>query len=162
MIIVIIAVIVAVALLSYSSSKSRVLGYEGNANIGSYSSATDAMAKQPSVLETSAQFVADAPEGATMANGLQLNPVTNPSDLLPADQNSDWAKLNPTFSSGSTPDLLQAGYQIGLDTVGQTMKNANLQLRSDPIIPKNDSVSPWGISTIEPDMMRVPFEVGSA
>jgi hypothetical protein len=162
MVIVVIAVVVAIALLSYSNSKSRVLGYEGNANIGSYSSATDAMAKQPSVLETSAQFVADAPEGASMANGLQLNPTTNPSDLLPTDSNSEWAKLNPTFSAGATPDLLQPGYQIGLDTVGQSMKNANLQLRSDPIIPKNDSISPWGMSTIEPDMMRVPFEVGSA
>lgn len=162
MIIVVIAVVVAIALLSYSDSKSRVLGYEGNANIGSYSSATDAMAKQPSMLETSAQYVVDAPPGASMANGLQLNPTTNPSDLLPSDSNSDWAKLNPTFSAGATPDLLQAGYQIGLDTVGQSMKNANLQLRSDPVIPKNDSISPWGMSTIEPDLMRVPFEVGSA
>ena len=56
-------------------------------------------------------------------------------------------------------DMLQAGYHIGLDTIGQTMKNANLQLRSDPIIPKQ-SVGPWNQSTYEPDYARVPLEIG--
>lgn len=162
MLMIIIIVIISFALLSYTNSKSQFLGLEANTNINSYSDSTRALSAQPSVLETSAQYVVDAPEGATMANGLQLNPVSNPSDLLPVDQNSDWAKLNPTFNAGSTPDLLQAGYHIGLDTIGQTMKNANLQLRSDPVIPKNDAISPWGISTIEPDTMRTPFEVGYA
>jgi hypothetical protein len=46
-----------------------------------------------------------------------------------------------------------------LDTIGQTMKNANLQLRSDPVIQKGD-IGPWNQSTIEPDLMRVPLEVG--
>jgi hypothetical protein len=57
------------------------------------------------------------------------------------------------------PDLLQAGYHIGLDTIGQTLRNANLQLRSDPIINKA-AVGPWNQSTIEPDLARVPLEVG--
>jgi hypothetical protein len=56
-------------------------------------------------------------------------------------------------------DMLQAGYHIGLDTIGQTMKNANLQLRSDPIIPKQD-VGPWNQSTYEPDLGRIPLELG--
>ena len=45
--------------------------------------------------------------------------------------------------------------------VQQALKNANLQLRSDPIIEKK-IVSPWMMSTIEPDMARVPLEVGYA
>jgi hypothetical protein len=57
------------------------------------------------------------------------------------------------------PDLLQAGYHIGLDTIGQTLRNPNLQLRSDPIITKAD-VGPWNHSTIEPDYARVPLELG--
>ena len=57
-------------------------------------------------------------------------------------------------------NLLQAGYHIGLDTIGQSLRNANLQLRSDPIIPKGD-VGPWNQSTIEPDLGRVPLEVGA-
>jgi hypothetical protein len=56
-------------------------------------------------------------------------------------------------------DMLQAGHHIGLDTIGQTLKNPNLQLRSDPIIPKQD-VGPWNQSTYEPDYGRSPLEVG--
>jgi hypothetical protein len=63
------------------------------------------------------------------------------------------------MNAGTTPDLLQAGYHIGLDTIGQTLRNANLQLRSDPIIPKME-VGPWAQSTIEPDIARVPLEIG--
>jgi len=82
--------------------------------------------------------------------------------LLPADQNSEWAALNPVnMSQGNiiAGDMLQAGYHIGLDTIGQSMKNANLQLRSDPIIPKQN-VGPWNQSTYEPDYARVPLEIG--
>jgi len=85
-----------------------------------------------------------------------------PNDLLPTDANSQWAALNPVnMNQGSMlgGDMLQAGYHIGLDTIGQTLKNPNLQLRSDPIIPKQD-VGPWNQSTYEPDYGRVPLEIG--
>lgn len=88
--------------------------------------------------------------------------IANPNDLLPADQNSQWAALNPVnMSQGNiiAGDMLQAGYHIGLDTIGQSLKNANLQLRSDPIIPKQN-VGPWNQSTYEPDLARVPLEIG--
>ena len=92
--------------------------------------------------------------------GYSAQNVANPSDLLPSDKNSQWASLNPVNQgSVNTPDLLQAGYHIGLDTIGQTLKNPNLQLRSDPIIPKKE-IGPWNQSTYEPDLMRVPLEVG--
>ena len=76
-------------------------------------------------------------------------PVTDPKDLLPKDSNSQWANLNPVQSQGM-PDLLQAGSHYGIDSIGQSMRNANLQLRSDPYIPINDNISPWNNSTIEP------------
>lgn len=86
--------------------------------------------------------------------------VVNPNDLLPTDTNSQWGDLNGlTPSNIATPDLLQAGYHIGLDTISQTLKNANYQLRSDPIIPKSN-VGPWNNSTYEPDLGRVPLEIG--
>ena len=94
------------------------------------------------------------------AGGYSSHAVANPSDLLPSDKNSQWASLNPVNQGNvNTPDLLQAGYHIGLDTIGQTLKNPNLQLRSDPIIPKKE-IGPWNQSTYEPDLMRVPLEVG--
>lgn len=91
--------------------------------------------------------------------GYSAQSVVNPSDLLPNDVNSQWSTLNPVNQGVTTPDLLQAGHHIGLDSIGQTLKNPNYQLRSDPIIPKKD-VAPWNQSTYEPDLMRVPLEVG--
>ena len=98
--------------------------------------------------------------GGCNTAGYSVQEVANPSELLPKDVNSQWASLNPSSqNSPQTPDLLQAGYHIGLDTVGQTMKNPNLQLRSDPIINKAD-VGPWNNSTVEPDLLRQSLEVG--
>mgnify|MGYP000005820681 CR=1 FL=1 len=92
--------------------------------------------------------------------GYSTQDVANPAQLLPNDANSQWASLNPVSQNNpQIPDLLSAGYHIGLDTIGQTMKNANLQLRSDPVIQKGE-IGPWNQSTIEPDLMRVPLEVG--
>lgn len=73
------------------------------------------------------------------------------SDLLPIDANSKWAELNPKCS-GDVQDqnYLTAGYHIGVNTVGQSLRNANLQLRYEPPNPQIP-VSPWQISTIEPD-----------
>ncbi len=85
------------------------------------------------------------------------------SDLLPKDAaNSKWAQINPS-GSGMLGDqnFLTAGYHVGINTVGQSLRNANLQLRSEPPNPQV-AVSPWGISTIEPDVRAVSFEIGSA
>jgi hypothetical protein len=101
--------------------------------------------------------VQDQPPAEIQSSGA----ITNTSDLLPLDQNSQWAALNPVNAGNvAMPDLLQAGYHIGLDTIGQTLRNANLQLRSDPVIQKAD-VGPWNQSTIEGDYGRVPLEIGN-
>jgi hypothetical protein len=104
------------------------------------------------------------PSSNTTASGTgyTTSEVANPSDLLPSDENSQWSALNPTAAKkGDTtlPDLLKAGYHIGLDTIGQTLRNANLQLRSDPVISKAE-VGPWNQSTIESDYARTPLEIG--
>ena len=105
---------------------------------------------------------AATPQAGYNTAGYAVQEVANPSELLPKDVNSQWASLNPSNqNSPQTPDLLQAGYHIGLDTVGQTMKNPNLQLRSDPIINKSE-VGPWNNSTVEPDLLRQPLEVGQS
>ena len=52
-------------------------------------------------------------------------------ELLPRDVNSQWAQLNPTGAGDlNGVNLLSAGALIGIDTIGNTMKNANLQIRS--------------------------------
>ena len=84
----------------------------------------------------------------------------NPADLLPKDSNDQWAQLNPSGKGDlANINLLKAGYHIGIDTVGQSLRNANLQLRSEPANPQMN-VGPWNNTTIEPDVMRVPLELG--
>jgi len=86
--------------------------------------------------------------------------IQNPSDLLPKDKNSQWAQLNPAGKGDlANINLLKAGYHIGIDTIGQTLRNANLQIRSEPPNPQIN-VGPWNLSTIEPDFMRPPLELG--
>lgn len=87
-------------------------------------------------------------------------PVVNPDELLPKDENSQWAQLNPRGNGElNNVNLLQAGYLYGINTVGSSLRNANLQVRSEPPNPQVQ-VSPWLNTTIEPDLMRVPLELG--
>lgn len=82
-------------------------------------------------------------------------------DLLPSDAaNSKWAQVNPA-GQGDVKDqnFLTAGYHVGVNTVGQTLRNANMQLRSDPPNPQV-KVSPWNQTTIETDTNRRPMEIG--
>jgi len=88
------------------------------------------------------------------------SPVADPSELLPKDTNSQWAQLNPSGSGDlQNVNLLRSGYHMGIDTVGNTLRNANLQLRSEPANPQLN-VGPWNNTTISPDTMRVPLEIG--
>ena len=49
--------------------------------------------------------------------------VQNPAELLPKDSNSQWAQLNPSGKGElSNINLLKAGYHIGIDTIGQTLR----------------------------------------
>ena len=86
----------------------------------------------------------------------------SPEELLPADSNSMWAQVNPC-GQGNIGDnnLLTAGHHVGINTVGQTLRNANLQLRSEPPNPQV-KVSPWLQSTIEPDTNRRAMEIGGS
>jgi hypothetical protein len=87
--------------------------------------------------------------------------IQNPAELLPKDANSQWAQLNPSGKGElANVNLLKAGYHIGIDTIGQTLRNANLQIRSEPPNPQL-SVGPWNNTTIQPDFMRPPLEIGS-
>ena len=82
------------------------------------------------------------------------------SDLLPIDGNNQWSQLSPAGAGELQGiNLLKAGHHIGIDTIGQTLRNANLQIRSEPPNPQIN-VGPWNQTTISPDLMRVPLELG--
>jgi len=82
-----------------------------------------------------------------------------PSELLPKDKNSVWAEQNP-MGPGSLKgkNFLSAGALIGVNTVGQSLRNANWQLRSEPPNPQV-AVSIFNQSTIAPDTNRRPLEI---
>jgi hypothetical protein len=82
------------------------------------------------------------------------------TDLLPMDAaNSKWSMVAPS-GQGDIMDqnFLTAGHQIGVNTQGSSLRNANLQLRRDPVISREKGG--FGIleSTIEPDLVRRPLD----
>jgi hypothetical protein len=108
-----------------------------------------------SAYEGPANFgAAEAPAGCYPRDQL------TPSELLPKDMNSIWAEQNP-MGPGSLKgkNFLSAGALIGVNTVGQSMRNANLQIRSEPPNPQV-AVSIFNQSTIQPDISHRPLEVG--
>lgn len=96
---------------------------------------------------------AQAPAGCYPRD--QLTPV----ELLPKDPNSVWAQQNP-LGSGSLKgkNFLSAGALIGINTVGQSLRNANYQIRSEPPNPQIP-VSVFYQSTITPDINRRTLEI---
>lgn len=82
-----------------------------------------------------------------------------PQQLLPKDAaNSKWAQANPA-GQGDVKDqnFLTAGYHLGFDTQGNSLRNASHDLRSSPANPRY-RVSIWQQSTIDPDMSRRPMD----
>lgn len=109
-----------------------------------------------SAYEGPAEFgTAEAPAGCYPRDQL------TPSELLPKDMNSIWAEQNP-MGPGSLKgkNFLSAGALIGVNTVGQSMRNANLQVRSEPPNPQVP-VSIFNQSTISPDISHRPLEIGA-
>ena len=124
----------------------------------------EAPAAEPVVeaADSNADFKALDKDDDLVGNGADCFPKDQLSaqELLPTDANSQWAQVNPD-GQGELGDqnFLSAGFHIGVNTVGQSLRNANLQLRSEPANPQI-KVSPWQQSTIDPDNNRKPLEIG--
>jgi len=120
------------------------------ASVGSYDMSNDNAATVPS----SAAQVPERPRDCFPKDTLTSE------DLLPKDKYSKWAEVNPE-GQGELKDrnFVEAGWHFGINTVGQSLRNANLQLRSEPANPQV-KVSPWSQSTIGPDVNRRPLEIG--
>ena len=129
------------------------------------SGAPNARGGNPSGADDSTFYVDYAPinSGEGNAGGMPSNcnsqNMNTPSDLLPSDNNSGWGLKPMGTGDFMGVNFLNAGYLIGVDTIGSTLRNANQQLRSDPPNPQL-IVSPWNNTTIEPDSFRQPLEVG--
>lgn len=161
----IIGLVVAIyAVMQYSNNKSKMPS-EGLAG-GEYSSNNNTMMGVPATMDGDLnEQYGPATELTTTSVGLppscaKAATITDPADLLPADENNAWAELNPAGEHDfKNVNLLKAGYHTGINTQGQSLRNANYQLRSEPPNPTNQ-VSPWMQATIEPDNNRKPLEIG--
>jgi hypothetical protein len=103
-------------------------------------------------------------ELSPVAPAIALPAEITAADLLPAnDAAQAFEQKFPTGEGEATDkNFLIAGYNLGINTIGSSLKNANLQLRSDPYIPRKD-VGIWNQSTIlSSDLTnRRTLEIGS-
>ena len=127
---------------------------EGFADLSSYEGSCSGAACSAFQAEGPAAFgAAEAPAGCYPRDQL------TPAELLPKDMNSIWAEQNP-MGPGSLKgkNFLSAGALIGVNTVGQSLRNANLQIRSEPPNPQVP-VSIFLQSTIGPDISHRSLEI---
>ena len=162
-------VVVIVVLFNYNNNKSSIKDnmYDDNLSmdscynqnvIGPVNKSENSDILGASVSDSNYLPVTDlnTSNGQSSCNNQQ---ITNPSDLLPKDMNSDWSNINPANADLKNINLLSAGQLIGINTVGSSLRNPNLQERSEPVIPKTN-IGPWNNSTIESDNLRRPLEIG--
>ena len=98
------------------------------------------------------------PAASAPANCYPKNQL-KPDELLPGDPNSKWAQVNPSASGDiAGKNFLSAGALIGVNTVGQSNRNANYDLRAAPPNPQV-VVSPFMQTTIGPDLQRRPLDI---
>lgn len=141
MIILVIAIL-GFALYSYGFQKDLIQdNMEGEMEMPSQS-------MEPPMSEEEKQTEKDTMKG--------MKDTAAPADLLPKDTNDNFSDFTGDIKKNiQAPDLLTAGANMG--TIGQSLRNANQQLRADPIIEKTLQC-PWNNSTIEADTSRKPLE----
>lgn len=142
------------AVLSAGSNYSAPAG--GNAAAGP--AREEAVKTAPEVVPTPSSGPAEFGSAEQPAGCYPRDQLT-PGELLPKDANSIWAQQNP-MGTGSLKgkNFLSAGALIGVNTVGQSLRNANYQLRSEPPNPQVP-VTVFNVPTIEPDVNRRALEI---
>lgn len=133
-----------------ASKLTGVFEFEGqNADDASYAGLGDAFAP-PLPVGTNPDVV-----------DINRNNVTsyNAKDFLPKEINSDWFDTDFSQAKHTLNDdklINTERYVIGINTVGESLKNASYDIRGTVPNPKF-SVSPWNNSTYEPDYNIKPL-----
>ena len=151
-------IVVTIAVTSYSNQKFTFInGMSNNADGAMAAAAVTGGGGGGAVVGAGPDEGGDA---FASAEGIQTSQipsqngtkaVNNPKDLLPKDGNSGWSGSNPSGGGDLAGiNLLSAGHLAGINTVGSSLRNPNLQLRSEPPNPRGDT-GPWNGSTMETD-----------
>lgn len=149
-VILVIFLLLAFVLTSYASGKSsldmNMLPNEGYQNAVQKPTSAQVPSVAPSQTQSPSQGQ-QQPQEESFTN----MSVNSPSDLLPTNSGDSSLVNSMMTQDGQMPgNLLESGSHIGLPTTSSSMRNANLQLRADPVIPKKGGCW-WGESTISPD-----------
>ena len=139
------------------NSLLQCFGLEGLANIDGSPQASESLG-----LNEVQQGVADLGRTPSTCYPQQ---ALKPEDLLPTDEGKAIQEFNISKPVGEGilqgVNMLDSTYHVGVNTIGQSLRNANRQLRSEPPNPQVN-VSPWLNTTIGPDLPRRPLEVGES
>jgi hypothetical protein len=177
----VIAIVVAIILILQFLNKKE--GFEGVIEGEVLNEQIDDADNVTGIIENNTAETVTVEENETKLNNVPLNqtslPYPQPSngydvktlqnetliaeDLKPnSDPNNTWNAVNPEVK-GTLEDrnFIDAGYHIGIDTQGSSLKLPYTDIRSLPPIPKRD-VGPWNQSSWDdPSINRLPFEIGS-
>ena len=164
--------IVLIGLIFWFIAKKPSHAFEGNeavSNAGLYStvpqlqlpssSSSNSGQVRPSEQLGSNEVFSSVP-GSSKGSGSPIIPNTmsnavQPGDLLPKTNNS-WGSSSQSVQIPG--NLLSPTYLAGIDTINGSLRNPNLQIRSEPPNPVTN-VSIWNQSTITPDYIRPPLEI---
>jgi hypothetical protein len=160
----IVCIIVAIVVLYYTGCLDSFIGKEPfslGGLLGGENNMTEIKAAEPGK-QSSPQAVSDL--GRTPASCYPQQQL-KPEDLLPTDENKAIQEFNISKPVGEGilqgVNLLDYSYHVGTNTIGQSLRNANRQLRSEPPNPQVN-ITPFNNSTIAPDLPRKPLEVGES
>lgn len=112
--------------------------------------------------ELSSAFMAPLPPGTNpeVVNFKKVNNDNyNAKDFLPKQINDEWFETDFSLAKYQLNDdklINTERYMIGINTVGQSLKNATYDIRGTIANPKL-VVSPWNNSTYEPDFNLKPL-----
>jgi len=173
-------VIVSIFVLQYLNNKE---GFEGIVEGEVINEQVDDASNVTGIVENTTAENVTVEENETKLNNIPLNKTSLPypqqsngydvktmenetliaDDLKPeSDPNNIWNAVNPEVP-GTLDDrnFVDAGFHIGVDTQGSSLKLPYTDIRSLPNIPKQN-VGPWNQSSWDdPSVNRLPFEIGS-
>jgi hypothetical protein len=154
-IILVILIILILAIYLYSTRKPTLEKFTENAASTSTNSLPTA-ASGSAPFKTTQTAGLDKPDpSSTLPNRV----ATNPNDLLPSNTSANWGNLYPVQNDGGVyvPSLTEPSFQIGINSISSTLKNPSLDLRSEPIIPKQQ-VGPWNNSSYSPNIAKIGLD----
>lgn len=136
-----------------------------NSNSNSNNGAKNANGRKfPMPAEEKSQVGQLAVDGGRVPASCYPQTPLKPEELLPESESKaiqQFKSASPKADGILAVNMLDAGYNIGIDSVGQSLRNANRQLRSEPPNPQVN-VSPWMNTSIGPDLVRRPLELNES